>query len=282
MAESLQSATVEPLVVGLAVGLGAAAWSWGWCSAWPWSTGSPTASRWARRSGRRRSTSRRSPRPVSSQRTPRSRAQQHDEHDHAAEPVDARGLRSHRVQHRAHGRDATGRTARSGGSVRGCRATCRPHRCTQPLLAWYADRARDLPWRRPDRDAWGVLVSEVMLQQTPVDRVVPAWEAWLRRWPDARGLAADSPGEAVRMWGRLGYPRRALRLHAAAGGVRRAVRRRGAVGVRRPAVAARRRRLHGGGGAGLRLRAPRGGARHQRAPRPRARARRRGAPAGRR
>jgi A/G-specific adenine glycosylase len=85
-----------------------------------------------------------------------------------------------------------------------------------PLLAWYAARARDLPWRRPSCDAWGVLVSEVMLQQTPVDRVVPAWEAWLARWPTPVALAVDSPGEAVRMWGRLGYPRRALRLHAAA------------------------------------------------------------------
>jgi A/G-specific adenine glycosylase len=87
----------------------------------------------------------------------------------------------------------------------------------EPLLAWYAAHARDLPWRRPGRTPWGVLVSEVMLQQTPVDRVVPAWAAWLERWPTPAALAADSPGEAVRMWARLGYPRRALRLHAAAG-----------------------------------------------------------------
>ena len=85
-----------------------------------------------------------------------------------------------------------------------------------PLLAWYAATARDLPWRGPARTPWGVLVSEVMLQQTPVDRVVPAWHAWLERWPVPADLAADSPGEAVRQWGRLGYPRRALRLHAAA------------------------------------------------------------------
>jgi len=85
-----------------------------------------------------------------------------------------------------------------------------------PLLAWYAATARDLPWRGPARTPWGVLVSEVMLQQTPVDRVVPAWQAWLERWPVPADLAADSPGEAVRQWGRLGYPRRALRLHAAA------------------------------------------------------------------
>ena len=73
----------------------------------------------------------------------------------------------------------------------------------EPLLAWYAAHARDLPWRRPDRTPWGVLVSEVMLQQTPVERVVPAWEAWLRRWPAPADLARDPAGEAVRMWGRL-------------------------------------------------------------------------------
>jgi len=84
------------------------------------------------------------------------------------------------------------------------------------VSAWFADAARDLPWRRPGTSAWAVLVSEVMLQQTPVSRVLPAYEAWLDRWPTAAALAADQPGEAVRMWGRLGYPRRALRLHAAA------------------------------------------------------------------
>nr|UXE44630.1 adenine DNA glycosylase [uncultured bacterium] len=83
------------------------------------------------------------------------------------------------------------------------------------LVDWYAGAARDLPWRRPGTSPYAVLVSEVMLQQTPVPRVVPAYQAWLVRWPTARALAADSPGEAVRMWGRLGYPRRALRLHAA-------------------------------------------------------------------
>ena len=83
------------------------------------------------------------------------------------------------------------------------------------VSAWYASAARDLPWRRPGVGPWSVLVSEVMLQQTPVARVIPAYTAWLERWPTAAGLAAASPGEAVRMWGRLGYPRRALRLHAA-------------------------------------------------------------------
>ncbi|HTW19844.1 MAG TPA: A/G-specific adenine glycosylase [Mycobacteriales bacterium] len=81
---------------------------------------------------------------------------------------------------------------------------------------WYDANARDLPWRGPHRSPWGVLVSEIMLQQTPVSRVLPAWGEWMARWPTPAALAADSPGEAVRAWGRLGYPRRALRLHAAA------------------------------------------------------------------
>jgi A/G-specific adenine glycosylase len=84
------------------------------------------------------------------------------------------------------------------------------------VLEWYAVAARDLPWRRPDATPWGVFVSEVMLQQTPVVRVTPVWAEWMRRWPTPADLAAQPPGEAVRAWGRLGYPRRALRLHAAA------------------------------------------------------------------
>ena len=86
----------------------------------------------------------------------------------------------------------------------------------ETVLAWYPAAARDLPWRRPGADAWAVLVSEVMLQQTPVARVLAPYDAWLRRWPTPAALAADEPGEAVRRWGRLGYPRRALRLHATA------------------------------------------------------------------
>ena len=86
----------------------------------------------------------------------------------------------------------------------------------ETVLDWYGEHARDLPWRRPGTPAWAVLVSEVMLQQTPVVRVLPAYEAWLARWPTAADLAASPAGEAVRMWDRLGYPRRALRLHAAA------------------------------------------------------------------
>jgi A/G-specific adenine glycosylase len=84
------------------------------------------------------------------------------------------------------------------------------------VTAWYEGAQRDLPWRRPGVGPWAVLVSEVMLQQTPVARVLVPYEAWLQRWPSPASLAADAPGEAVRMWGRLGYPRRALRLHAAA------------------------------------------------------------------
>ncbi|MGQ5259272.1 A/G-specific adenine glycosylase [Micromonospora sp. ZYX-F-536] len=92
---------------------------------------------------------------------------------------------------------------------------------TQPDFAtvvsrWYQQHARDLPWREPGVSPWAILVSEVMLQQTPVVRVVPAWQAWLARWPDPAALAADSPAEAIRMWGRLGYPRRAVRLRECA------------------------------------------------------------------
>jgi A/G-specific adenine glycosylase len=85
-----------------------------------------------------------------------------------------------------------------------------------PVIAWFDANARDLPWRRPEAGAWSVMVSEFMLQQTPVSRVLPVFEQWLTRWPRPADLAAEAPGEAVRAWGRLGYPRRALRLHGAA------------------------------------------------------------------
>ncbi|MFC3690185.1 A/G-specific adenine glycosylase [Aquipuribacter hungaricus] len=88
------------------------------------------------------------------------------------------------------------------------------------VVTWYAGAARDLPWRAPGVDAWAVLVCEVMSQQTPVARVVPRWLAWLERWPTPTALADAPAGEAVRMWDRLGYPRRALRLHQAATVVR--------------------------------------------------------------
>lgn len=84
------------------------------------------------------------------------------------------------------------------------------------VLAWYAANARALPWRDAAATPWGVLVSEVMAQQTPVARVAPVWLEWMERWPTPAHLAAESPGEVVRAWGRLGYPRRALRLREAA------------------------------------------------------------------
>ena len=84
------------------------------------------------------------------------------------------------------------------------------------LNAWFADAARPLPWRAAEVSPWAVLVSEFMLQQTQVARVVPRWEAWLARWPTPAALAAAPLAEAVRAWDRLGYPRRALRLHRTA------------------------------------------------------------------
>lgn len=84
------------------------------------------------------------------------------------------------------------------------------------LNAWFADAARPLPWRAAEVSPWAVLVSEFMLQQTQVARVVPLWEAWIARWPTPRALASEPASEAVRAWGRLGYPRRALWLHRAA------------------------------------------------------------------
>ena len=84
------------------------------------------------------------------------------------------------------------------------------------LAEWFGREARDLPWRDPATTPWAVLVSEIMLQQTQVERVIPRWTAWLERWPTPAALAAAEPGDAVRAWDRLGYPRRALWLHRAA------------------------------------------------------------------
>ena len=84
----------------------------------------------------------------------------------------------------------------------------------QPVLAWYKKNKRDLPWR--NTDAWGVLVSEIMLQQTPVARVLPIYIEWMKRWPTPAALAAATPAQVITAWGRLGYPRRALRLHECA------------------------------------------------------------------
>ncbi|WP_062200245.1 adenine glycosylase [Demequina salsinemoris] len=88
----------------------------------------------------------------------------------------------------------------------------RDARMVGEVIDWFATEARDLPWRRSDCSPWGVLVSEVMLQQTPVVRVEPVWREWMARWPTPAALAADEQADAVRAWGRLGYPRRAKRL----------------------------------------------------------------------
>lgn len=87
---------------------------------------------------------------------------------------------------------------------------------SQLTREWFAEYGRDLPWRHDGFGAWGILVSEIMLQQTPVVRVIPRLEQWLDRWPTPAALASAAPGDAVRAWERLGYPRRALNLHAAA------------------------------------------------------------------
>ena len=90
------------------------------------------------------------------------------------------------------------------------------HTVRTRILDWYAANARKLPWRDPGTTAWGVLVSEVMLQQTQVARVWEPWLAWMKRWPTPADLAAAEPADVLIMWGRLGYPRRALRLHQTA------------------------------------------------------------------
>lgn len=87
---------------------------------------------------------------------------------------------------------------------------------TESLLIWFADNARDLPWREPGTSAWGILLSEVMSQQTPVARVAPIWLEWMQRWPTPADFAAAGRDEVLRAWGKLGYPRRALRLHECA------------------------------------------------------------------
>ena len=84
------------------------------------------------------------------------------------------------------------------------------------LLGWYAREQRDLPWRRPEVTPWQILVSEFMLQQTPVARVEPIWREWIARWPTPSATAAASAADVLRAWGKLGYPRRAKRLHECA------------------------------------------------------------------
>jgi len=82
------------------------------------------------------------------------------------------------------------------------------------IIAWFKKNKRDLPWRKTD--TWGVLVSEFMLQQTPVNRVLPIYAEWMKRWPTPAALANATPAQVITAWGRLGYPRRALRLHECA------------------------------------------------------------------
>ena len=128
------------------------------------------------------------------------------------------------------------------------------------LLAWFAANERDLPWRRT-RDPYAILVSEVMLQQTQVERVVPRYLAWLERWPTVEALAAAATADVLREWQGLGYNRRALNLHRAAARDQRARL------AERPDRTAGRRRVHRGGDPQLRVRRRRAAGRHERAPR---------------
>ena len=84
----------------------------------------------------------------------------------------------------------------------------------KPITQWFAKNRRELPWRATT--PWGVMVSEFMLQQTPVARVLPKWIEWMERWPTPAELAKATPAQVITAWGRLGYPRRALRLHESA------------------------------------------------------------------
>lgn len=92
----------------------------------------------------------------------------------------------------------------------------RPNISADELLEWYERSRRDLPWREPGVSAWQILVSEFMLQQTPVSRVLPVWSDWVLRWPTPSATAAASAADVLRAWGKLGYPRRAKRLHECA------------------------------------------------------------------
>ena len=100
-------------------------------------------------------------------------------------------------------------------------AAVKPSPTARELLDWYNRSRRDLPWRDPDVTPWQILVSEFMLQQTPVSRVVPIWLDWVARWPTPSATAAASPADIVRAWGKLGYPRRAKRLHECATAIAR-------------------------------------------------------------
>lgn len=100
------------------------------------------------------------------------------------------------------------------------RNSARERELVTSVARWFRRTARPLPWRNLETSPWGVLLSEVMAQQTPVARVAPLWLEWIERWPTASSLAESSPADVVRAWGKLGYPRRALNLHAAATQIR--------------------------------------------------------------
>ncbi len=117
------------------------------------------------------------------------------------------------MRHHERVHDADDRTTATGANHPADR---RPDELVDRVVAWFERGHRDLPWRAPDRTPWGVLVSEVMLQQTPVVRVEPVWRRWMADWPTPADLAAAPTAEVLRAWGRLGYPRRALRLQECA------------------------------------------------------------------
>src|SRR5262249_59069288 len=104
--------------------------------------------------------------------------------------------------------------ARTAARTCGSGCLCRVGAVEEALLAWFGEHGRDLPWRKT-RDPYAILVSEVMLQQTQVTRVVPRFIAWLERWPSVDALAAATPAEAIREWQGPGYNRRAPNLHPA-------------------------------------------------------------------
>lgn len=100
------------------------------------------------------------------------------------------------------------------------RSNERERELVRAVARWFRRSARPLPWRDPGTSPWGILLSEIMAQQTPVARVAPIWTEWIERWPTATDFANASPADVVRAWGRLGYPRRALNLHSAATRIR--------------------------------------------------------------
>ncbi|WP_150461882.1 HhH-GPD family protein [Nesterenkonia ebinurensis] len=113
----------------------------------------------------------------------------------------------------------TGASSRYSGAIEESESLRLSQAVHEAAVSWYHRAARDLPWRRQDCSAWGVLVSETMLQQTPVARVLPRWEEWMRRWPTPHETAKAPVAEILTVWDRLGYPRRALRLQQTAAAI---------------------------------------------------------------